>query len=245
MSGVKLGAAEAPRQLAKLLAKSKLRHHCPLRNRPAYSSWPVEALACGRVIVGAPRERHLFDVSLEQVAQAFDVPNGLAGIAHRDELHPDRRSYVIGPLGMGIVELMARYIDDILQPEEKVLYSTNAHWTFYVPAIVTWVAAIIVFILSRSTTSEWLVLLYLGAAALLALVALYLTVKAWFHRWTTETDVTNLRVVHKTGFIQRRTFEIALDKVESVDVNQSMLGRILNYGNVTIKGIGEGRETAR
>jgi membrane protein YdbS with pleckstrin-like domain len=175
--------------------------------------------------------------------EAFDVPNGIAGIAHRDELHPDRRSYVIGPLGMGIVEFMARYIDDILQPGEKVLYSTNAHWTFYVPAIVTWVAAIIVFILSRSTTGEWLVLLYLGAAALLALVALYLTVKAWFHRWTTETDVTNLRVVHKTGFIQRRTFEIALDKVESVDVNQSMLGRILNYGNVTIKGIGEGRET--
>jgi len=45
MSGVKLDAAEAPRQLAKLLAKSKLRHHCPPRNRPAYSSWPVEALA--------------------------------------------------------------------------------------------------------------------------------------------------------------------------------------------------------
>ena len=82
-------------------------------------------MSCGRVIVGAPRERHLFDVSLEQVAQAFDVPNGLAGIAHRDELHPDRRSYVIGPLGIGIVEFMARYIDAILQPGEKVLYSTQ------------------------------------------------------------------------------------------------------------------------
>jgi uncharacterized membrane protein YdbT with pleckstrin-like domain len=38
---------------------------------------------------------------------------------------------------------------------------------------------------------------------------------------------------------------MALDKVESVDVNQSILGRILNYGDVTIKGIGEGRETIR
>ena len=55
---------------------------------------------------------------------------------------------------------------------------------------------------------------------------------AWFHRWTTETDVTNLRVVHKTGFIKRQTFEMSLDKVESVDVNQSILGRILNYGDV-------------
>jgi len=74
-------------------------------------------------------------------------------------------------------------------------------------------------------------------------VALYWTIRAWFHRMATETDVTNLRVVHKTGLIKRRTFEIALDKVESVDVNQSILGRILNYGNVTIMGVGEGRET--
>jgi uncharacterized membrane protein YdbT with pleckstrin-like domain len=76
-----------------------------------------------------------------------------------------------------------------------------------------------------------------------AIVALYWTVKAWFHRWTTETDVTNLRVVHKTGFIKRRTFEMALDKVESVDVNQSILGRLLDFGDVTILGVGEGKET--
>ena len=56
-------------------------------------------------------------------------------------------------------------------------------------------------------------------------------------------DVTNLRVVHKTGFMKRRSFEMSLDKVESVDVNQTILGRILNYGDVTILGVGEGRET--
>src|SRR3979490_2865203 len=59
---------------------------------------------------------------------------------------------------------------------------------------------------------------------------------------TTETDVTNLRVIHKTGFIKRRSFEMSLDKVESVDVNQSILGRILNYGDVTVRGVGEGAE---
>jgi uncharacterized membrane protein YdbT with pleckstrin-like domain len=83
----------------------------------------------------------------------------------------------------------------------------------------------------------------LAVAAVSAVVALYKMMAAWFHRWTTETDVTNLRVVHKTGFIKRRTFEMSLDKVESVDVNQSILGRILNYGNVTILGVGEGKET--
>ena len=78
---------------------------------------------------------------------------------------------------------------------------------------------------------------------MVAIVALYWTATTWFHRWTSESDVTNLRVVHKAGFIKRRTFEMSLDKVESVDVNQSILGRILNYGDVTILGVGEGKET--
>ena len=136
---------------------------------------------------------------------------------------------------------MGRYIDEILQPGEKVLYSTNAHWMFYLPAIAAWILALVLLILSRTTITEGIVLLCLSASAIVAIVALYWTVKAWFHRWTTETDVTNLRVVHKTGFIKRRTFEMSLDKVESVDVNQSILGRLLNYGDVTILGVGEGK----
>ena len=138
---------------------------------------------------------------------------------------------------------MGRYIDDILQPGEKVLYSTNAHWIFYLPSIAAWIVALFLFLLSRQTTTESIVLLWLAASAVVALVALYWTLTAWFHRWTTETDVTNMRVVHKTGFIKRRTFEMSLDKVESVDVNQSILGRIFNYGNVTVRGVGEGSET--
>src|SRR5471030_511845 len=137
---------------------------------------------------------------------------------------------------------MGRYIDDILQPGEKVLYSTNAPWIFYVPAIAAWIVALALYLLSRGTVAPGLETMWLVLAAAAALVALIATAKAWFHVWTTETDVTNLRVVHKTGFIKRRTFEMSLDKVESVDVNQSILGRILNYGDVTILGVGEGSE---
>lgn len=140
---------------------------------------------------------------------------------------------------------MGRYIDEILQPGEKVLYSTNAHWMFYLPAIAAWAAALALLIFSRTVTADAIVLICLSLAAIAGLAALYWTATAWFHRWTTETDVTNMRVVHKTGFIKRRTFEMALDKVESVDVDQTILGRILNYGDVTIRGVGEGIETIR
>jgi uncharacterized membrane protein YdbT with pleckstrin-like domain len=138
---------------------------------------------------------------------------------------------------------MGRYIDEILQPGEKVLYSTNAHWVFYLPAIAAWALALALVIFSRTVTADAIKLVCLSLAAIAGLAALYWTAAAWFHRWTTETDVTNMRVVHKTGFIKRRTFEMSLDKVESVDVNQSILGRILNYGSVTVRGVGEGAET--
>jgi uncharacterized membrane protein YdbT with pleckstrin-like domain len=140
---------------------------------------------------------------------------------------------------------MGRYIDDILQPNEKVLYSTNAHWVFYWPAILAWIVAIVFLVLSRIFVDSTATLFCLALAAVAAVFALYKMLTAWFHRWTTETDVTNLRVVHKTGFIKRRTFEMSLDKVESVDVNQSILGRLLNYGDVTVRGVGEGAETIR
>jgi len=138
---------------------------------------------------------------------------------------------------------MGRYIDDILQPGEKVLYSTNAHWIFFLPAIIGWILAGVFLVLSGMVPAGPSVLICLSLAAISAIAALYKTVTAWFHRWTTETDVTNFRVVHKTGFVQRQTFEMSVDKVESVDVNQSILGRILNYGDVTVFGVGEGGKT--
>ena len=140
---------------------------------------------------------------------------------------------------------MGRYIDDILQPGEKVLYSTNAHWIFFLPAIIGWIIAGAFLVLSGIVPAGPPVLICLSLAAISAFAALYKTVTAWFHRWTTETDVTNFRVVHKTGFIKRQTFEMSVDKVESVDVDQSILGRVFNYGDITVRGTGATLEPFR
>jgi uncharacterized membrane protein YdbT with pleckstrin-like domain len=77
---------------------------------------------------------------------------------------------------------------------------------------------------------------------LCALVGSGLGFSAWFRRWTTEIDVTDRRIVYKRGFIRRHTVEMNMDKVESVDVDQSILGRMLNYGDITIRGTGVGIE---
>ncbi|WP_398470279.1 PH domain-containing protein [Tardiphaga sp.] len=134
---------------------------------------------------------------------------------------------------------MGRYIDDILQPDEKVLYSSNLHWIVYWKGILGWIVAAALFVASGQTLNSTLTMAGLVASGVVAVVALYFTVLAWFRRWTTETDVTSLRVVHKEGFITRQTFEISVDKVASVRVDQSIPGRILNYGDVFIESMGE------
>ncbi len=62
-------------------------------------------------------------------------------------------------------------------------------------------------------------------------------------RWADEFVVTNKRVIVKTGLISRRTLEMNLNKIESVNVDQSVMGRLLNYGTITIIGTGGTKES--
>lgn len=140
---------------------------------------------------------------------------------------------------------MGRYIDEILQPDERVLFSTKVHWIVYWPAILGWIVALTFFMLQRGATTDGANILWLSLFALFGLTAAYWSFKAWFRRWTTETTITNHRVVHKEGFITRDTFEMNLDKVESVEVKQSIPGRMFGYGDVTIRGVGEGDKQIR
>ena len=63
--------------------------------------------------------------------------------------------------------------------------------------------------------------------------------------YTDEFVVTNRRIIIKTGLISHNTLEMNLNGVESVNVRRSILGRILNYGSITIIGSGGTRETFR
>lgn len=139
---------------------------------------------------------------------------------------------------------MGRYIEEVLQPGEQVRYSTTIHGIVYVPGVVCLLLAGASFAASRTLEGGGMTLLALGASAVLAAIGIILLLRAWFQRWTVETDVTNRRVVHKEGFV-RRIFEMNLDKVESVDVDQSIAGRIFGWGDVTIRGVGEGAERIR
>lgn len=57
-----------------------------------------------------------------------------------------------------------------------------------------------------------------------------------------EFTITNKRVVVKTGIISRKTTEMNLSRIESVNIDQSILARILGYGSITLIGTGGTRE---
>lgn len=132
------------------------------------------------------------------------------------------------------------YLQRILEPNETVVYRTTVSWTLYIPGLFFLVVAIAVFVAARLTLTSS-VAVY-GLTLIPVVAAIWLLAKAWFRRWTTEIAVTNRRIILKRGFIRRHTIEMNMDKVESVDVDQSLLGRLLNYGDVTVHGTGEGFE---
>jgi len=131
------------------------------------------------------------------------------------------------------------YVQKVLQPGEQVLHTASIHWVVYWPGILVLILAAVVYGLGSGSQhgAAWHY-----AAVALAIVALVLLFREWFTWWTTEIAVTNRRIVYKEGFISRNTVEMHMDKVESVDVEQSIMGRILDYGDVIVRGTGTGFE---
>ncbi len=82
------------------------------------------------------------------------------------------------------------------------------------------------------TTYHWTI--FLTWASLFTL-----TIAAWIKRSSDEFVITNKRLVVKTGFISRDTIELNLNKVESIQVEQSVWGRMLGFGTISIHGTGE------
>jgi uncharacterized membrane protein YdbT with pleckstrin-like domain len=143
---------------------------------------------------------------------------------------------------------MKSYIEQILQPGEQRLYSGRLHWILFVPGLLLLIATVVFAMLGWGDSpsgSGWRRIVLLPLAVLCAAGSAYYLFKAWLERWTTEIEVTDRRVILKQGFIRRETVEMHMDKVESVDVVQSIFGRIVNYGDVTIRGVGVGLEPLR
>jgi uncharacterized membrane protein YdbT with pleckstrin-like domain len=142
------------------------------------------------------------------------------------------------------------YVDDTLGPGERVLDRAEFHWLYTVQALLALAfflaIAAGVYVSGRAFAALPEVAapdgIVVAAAALLAaaiaLVGLFLFLRTMLHKWTTEIAVTDRRLVYKSGFIARRTQELPVSKLEEVNLNQSILGRLFGYGRLAISGTG-------
>jgi uncharacterized membrane protein YdbT with pleckstrin-like domain len=110
---------------------------------------------------------------------------------------------------------MSSYVDGVLISDERVMYRARISlWSLWLPIL-------------------------LGVITLpLFGIGLLFWLWAWITYATTELAITNKRVIAKSGLIQRRTIEMFLEKIESIQVDQSVLGRLFDFGSVIISGTG-------
>ncbi|PYN34539.1 MAG: MFS transporter permease [Candidatus Rokuibacteriota bacterium] len=125
------------------------------------------------------------------------------------------------------------YIDATLLPDEHVVYRTALHWIIFARAVLVLIVGVAVLIAFPQVP--------LAGAAVLLLGALML-IPPFIDYQTTELGVTNKRMILKVGFIRRRTIELLLRQVEALSVDQTLGGRMLGYGSITLTGTGGVRE---
>jgi uncharacterized membrane protein YdbT with pleckstrin-like domain len=134
------------------------------------------------------------------------------------------------------------YYTGVLQPEEKVLVVGRLHWSIYGRGWTTLLIAVgLLAFAARLPDPDWQRYALVAAAAV-AVLALLLLCTAWIRRRATEIVVTDRRVIFKRGLLSRHTVEMNVSKIETVDVEQGLSGRIWNYGTLLIRGTGAGFE---
>ena len=125
------------------------------------------------------------------------------------------------------------YVQEILQKDEDVIYRASIHRIIYLPGILLIILGFTMLGIAGAGSEP-------PGAGLAVLLGFVLLVLAAIRRRTTELVVTDRRVISKTGWISRKSSEIDRAAIESVLFRQSMLGRLLRYGTVEVRGRGGG-----
>lgn len=131
------------------------------------------------------------------------------------------------------------YVDQNLMPQESIVYRTKLHWVIYLSSFVFFAISALIFIGTHGhhhiKGGGHAALLFLAIGVVLFLIRM---VKSN----SSEFAVTNKRVMIKIGVFQRHSVEVLLSKVESIGVDQGVLGKMLGYGTIIVLGTGGTKE---
>lgn len=136
------------------------------------------------------------------------------------------------------------YIEASLVPGETVVYQTRLHWIVMLRHIFLGLlllaasGALLSYFLNHPSAGITSKHLLEGGAAALLVCGIAAIIAGAVRRNATEMAVTTRRVVVKQGLVDRKTVEMLLNKIETIEVSEPMAGRMLGYGSITIVGTG-------
>ncbi|HEV2290167.1 MAG TPA: PH domain-containing protein [Candidatus Acidoferrales bacterium] len=137
------------------------------------------------------------------------------------------------------------YIDKNLVPDETVIYETRLHWIVMLGHMIVGILLLalpglilIVYALTQKGIAVGNAHLMEAGGAALLLCGVATIFAGMLRRNATEMAVTNRRVVIKKGLASRTTIEMLLNKVESIEVSETLFGRMLGYGTIVVIGTG-------
>lgn len=137
------------------------------------------------------------------------------------------------------------YLQDILLPQEKILYHAKVHYVLYAPGVLVMIGSYLLMYwlpdlvwATGVSHSTWDTLngitKFVSITAFMAGIAMVL--RAWLHIYSTEMVITSMRVLVKIGVSTATTAEIDRGRISSVIVTKPLMGRIFDYGWVTVLG---------
>ena len=122
------------------------------------------------------------------------------------------------------------YVKDNLIEGEKIIYEVKINWTAWVPSFI---GLLFMDIVSLIFVIEGIRMSFIALP-----IFIFGTYAVYMIPYTTELVLTNKRVISKTGLIKRKTSELKISKLETVEIDQSVLERIFNEGTVICVGTG-------
>jgi uncharacterized membrane protein YdbT with pleckstrin-like domain len=127
------------------------------------------------------------------------------------------------------------YVEDNLLPGEKILFRAAPHWASFITPSISFLFAFVLIFMSLSSDNRT----FLACMGLVfVIMGLTEAARVGLVFFTTEVALTDRRIIGKTGLLRRRSLELLLAKVESIQVSQPLLGRALDYGTIVVVGTG-------
>ena len=118
-----------------------------------------------------------------------------------------------------------------LANNERILYRAKLHWWIYLKSILLVIVGIIIGLLAKDTKAADAGYTILGVLFVIGVVGF---INAYIRSNASEFVVTNRRIMLKTGTIKRKLTELQLNRAEGLRIDQTVMGRVFNYGSIII-----------